>query len=44
MEHSNEIENLSTEDAVMSISESKYGLHSMIIYPDTETFREFYTY
>lgn len=38
------IESLSIEDAVKQISESKYGLHCMVIYPDMETFREFYTY
>ena len=37
------ISNLAIEDAVAKISESKYGLHCLLIYPDLETFREFYT-
>ena len=37
------ISNLAIEDAVAKISESKHGLHCLLIYPDLETFREFYT-
>ena len=37
------ISNLAIEDAVAKISESKYVLHCLLIYPDLETFREFYT-
>ncbi|HKR73944.1 MAG TPA: hypothetical protein VJR94_07515 [Candidatus Nitrosocosmicus sp.] len=38
------ISNLTIEDAVNKIIESKYGLHCMIIYPNLPTFRNFYTY
>ena len=41
---SKKIENLSIEETVKEISESKYGPHYMLIYPDLEIFREFYTY
>lgn len=37
------ISNLAIEDAVAKISQSKHGLHCLLIYPDLETFREFYT-
>jgi hypothetical protein len=38
------ISNLTIEDAANKISESKYGLHCMLIYPNLPTFRNFYTY
>ena len=37
------ISNLKIEDAVNKISESKYGLHCLLIYPNLPTFRNFYT-
>jgi hypothetical protein len=37
------ISNLGVEEAVEKICESKYGLHCLIIYPNIDTFREFYT-
>jgi hypothetical protein len=36
--------NLTVEDAVKQIIDSKYGLHCLLIYPDIDTFRKFYTY
>jgi len=36
------ISNLRVEDAVEKISESKYGLHCLVIYPNLEIFRKFY--
>jgi hypothetical protein len=38
------ISNLGIEDAVKKISESKYGLHCLLIYPNLPTFRKFYAY
>lgn len=36
------ISNLRFEDAVEKISESNYGLHCLLIYPNLQTFRNFY--
>ncbi|HEU5120911.1 MAG TPA: hypothetical protein VFT71_07970 [Candidatus Nitrosocosmicus sp.] len=38
------ISNLRFEDAVEKISESNYGLHCLLIYPNLQTFRNFYKY
>lgn len=38
------ISNLKFEDAVEKISESNYGLHCLLIYPNLQTFRNFYKY
>jgi len=36
------ISSLAIEDATEQLSDSKYGLHCLLIYPNIETFREFY--
>ena len=36
------ISKLEIDDAVKKIGESIYGLHCLLIYPNLETFREFY--
>jgi hypothetical protein len=41
---SKSISNLKFEDAVEKISESNYGLHCLLIYPNLQTFRNLYKY